>query len=519
MNMNYAKNTLSFAPPKRENKLLKIPCAPRILFVTPEISYVSPEMGPGAEHIRAKSGGMADISATLVNQLLEQGADVHLAIPHYRDLFNGKGSAVLQSCLDGKSRVHLAEDRVFHQCVNAYHGDLHESSLAFQREVINHIIPLVKPDIVHCNDWMTGLIPAACKKLGIKTVFTIHNIHRERTTLAEIENRGIDVSAFWESLQYEGFPYSFEQSFHHNAIDMLSSAIINADYVTTVSPTFLQEIIEGTHGELPESVQRDLRTKSKTGYAKGIVNSPDPSFSPADDEAITQPYNAETQHQSKAFNKVVLQKALGLTMNYEVPVFFWPSRLDPIQKGCQLLTHILYQIMHDYTDDGLQLVIVGDGPFQEHFHKIVEMHGLHHRVAVRDFDEALSRQAFAASDFVLMPSSFEPCGLPQMIGARYGTLPIAHKTGGLRDTVEHFGDDYTEGNGFVFDDFNSGGLRWAIDRAIDFHHLNGDTKSAIISRVMREAGLRFNKDAMFLPYATAYTLLAEDPSFLRSGVK
>lgn len=507
------KNTQKQRPRPRQKKQKPV-SRPRILFLTPEISQVPSGMCNGAEHIRAKAGGMADISASLVSQLYGQDADVHLAVPHYRNLFknNQENSTDEPKSLSSNSRVYLAEDDAFHQHISAYHGDLHAASLAFQREVINHIIPSVKPDIVHCNDWMTGLIPAACKKLGIKTIFTIHNIHRERTTLAEIQNFGIDPSEYWEKLYYDHANYSFDESYHHNTIDMLSSAIINADYVTTVSPTFLQEIIHGTHGELPDSVKSDLFTKIDVGYAKGILNAPDPSFAPNHDKVITQKYSYDTHQESKRINKSSLQEKLGLRINNEAPILFWPSRLDPIQKGCQLLTDILFQTLSDYDDVDLQLVIVGDGSFQGHFHDIVEKHQLHDRVAVRDFDESLSRLAFAGSDFVLMPSSFEPCGLPQMIGAFYGTLPIVHNTGGLHDTVEMLENEYTEGNGIVFDHFDSNGLRWAIDRAMDFYRAPDDIKKATITRVMSEANIRFSNEAMFQEYADAYTKLASDKS-------
>jgi ADP-glucose type glycogen/starch synthase len=450
---------------------------------------------------------MAEVSATIVEQLRLQGADIHLAIPHYRHLFTG---ASFHCCLGGRSRVHLAEDSSFYRCPSAYFGDLLAVSLSFQREVINHIIPLVQPDIVHCNDWMTGLIPAACKKLGIKTLFTVHNIHRERTTLAEIEARGIDASSFWESLHYEHYPYTFEQSYHHNAIDALSSAIINADYVSTVSPTFLKELSRGIHGELPGSVLHDLYIKTEAGYASGILNSPGPAFNPACDSELEQCYTPKTHREQKAFHKASLQKELGLIVKSDAPLLYWPSRLDPTQKGCQLLTNILHDIMEAYRDEFLELVIVGDGPFQCHFHDIVAMHGLSDHVAIAGFEEGLSHRAFAASDFVLMPSSFEPCGLPQMIGLRYGSVPIAHNTGGLHDTVTPFSDDYTEGNGVRFDYFDSNGLRWAIDTAMTFYRQPADLKGRTIRRTMEEALYRFDNGHMFHQYKEVYQKLARD---------
>eukprot|EP00903_Cladosiphon_okamuranus_P003929 g3927.t1 len=192
-----------------------------------------------ADSIRVKAGGLAEISATLLDSLIEGGADVHLALPHYRNLFQKGGSDCVTTEVnhDPDSRVHLAEDCAFYRRAGAYIGspdEIRGAAIAFQREVINHIIPKVRPDIVHCHDWMTGLIPAACKKLGIKTLVTIHNTHSERTTLAEIENKGIDASEFWELLHYEYFPRSFASSYHHNAVDLLSSAIQSADFVNTI---------------------------------------------------------------------------------------------------------------------------------------------------------------------------------------------------------------------------------------------------------------------------------------------
>lgn len=476
-----------------------------------------------ADRIRVKSGGLADVSATLVENLIQEGADVHLALPHYRNLFQTGGTSRVTSAinLDPESRVHLAEDCAFYRRTGAYHGNPDEirgAAIAFQREVINHIIPKVRPDIVHCNDWMTGLIPAACKKLGIKTLFTIHNIHRERTTLAEIEGKGIDASEFWELLHYEDFPRSFGSAYHHNAIDLLSSAIKSADFVSTVSPTFLEEIIHDMHGKLPPSIQWDLRVKIDTDYAGGILNAPDSSYDPSLDEALFANYDPTTYRIGKSENKRELQRRLNLAENAGAPVFFWPSRLDPVQKGCQLLTEILYQLTEDYHADGFQLVVVGDGCFQQHFHDIVARHGLQDRIAVMDFDEDLSRLAYGGSDFVLMPSSYEPCGLPQMVGTRYGSLPIAHNTGGLRDTVIPLSDDYTTGNGFLFDFFDTGGLRWAIDQAMAFHRSSEEARGSAISRIMRDASTHFSNRTMCEKYAAIYRKLNLDKTTdFRSG--
>ena len=159
---------------------------PRILVVTPEITYLPEGMGNMAHCLRAKAGGLADVSASLVGALFRQGADVHVALPHYRKMFHVDVGKLIQSELRvymehlSNSRIHLAEDRIFYyrdSVYSNYNNDSKLQALAFQREVINNIIPRVKPDLIHCNDWMTGLIPAAARRIGIPCLFTVHNFH------------------------------------------------------------------------------------------------------------------------------------------------------------------------------------------------------------------------------------------------------------------------------------------------------------------------------------------------------
>src|SRR5690606_1717792 len=139
--------------------------------------------------------------------------------------------------------------------------------------------------------------------------------------------------------------------------------------------------------------------------------------------------------------------------------FFWPSRLDPVQKGPQLLIDILHRTVSDYWHQHLQVVIVANGPVEQWFRKVVQDFDLHERVAVADFDESLSRLAYAGSDFMLMPSLFEPCGLPQMTAPIYGSLPVVHATGGLYDTIRPLDIEASTGNGFRFDYYNADSLR------------------------------------------------------------
>ena len=495
------------------------PKNPRILIVTPEITYLPDGMGNLAGKMSAKAGGMADVSASLVQALHELGADVHVALPHYRRMFHVETARlVAEELRKYKShlpdeRIHLAEDRCFYYRDTVYsqgEGNV-KLALAFQREVINNIIPRVQPDLIHCNDWMTGLIPAAARREGIPCLFTVHNIHTHKLTLAQIEDAGIDAAEFWTNLYYGYPPYNYEESRSTNAIDLQASGIFGAHFINTVSPTFLREIVDGWHSFVPDSIRGEIRNKFNAGCAAGILNAPDSADNPAIDDKIPFKYSPETHREAKRRNKVTLQHALGLEENPDAPLFFWPSRLDPVQKGPQLLTDITYRFLAKYAAEGAQLAVIANGPFQQPFWDIREFHGLHRRLGVHDFDGRLSQLGFAASDFTLMPSLFEPCGLPQMQAPIYGSLAVVHNTGGLHDTVEPMDWNVGCGNGFVFDNYDSNGLFWAMDRAMEFYRQSAEIREREISRIMAESLKRFNHGACAKEYINLYEKMLDRP--------
>lgn len=504
---------------KRESTQKKL--NPKILIVTPEITYLPSGMGNVANYLRAKAGGLADVSACLVSALFDNGADVHVALPHYRRIFNIDVSHFLNHELRvykkvlPDSRIHLAQDRVFFYRDEIYDYSYIESrkiALAFQREVINNIIPQVNPDIVHCNDWMTGLIPAACRRINIPCLTTIHNIHTQEIPLGEIEESGIDADEFWKYLYYTHYPpYNPEESRWNNPVDLLASAIFASHFVNTVSPTFLREICEGKHNFIPSHVRAEISNKTKSGCAFGILNAPGPEFNPETDKLIEFCYSSESHVDGKRQNKIRLQQKLGLIVDPNAPLFFWPSRLDPAQKGCQLLADIMYGIVSSYWHKHLQIVIVANGAFQKHFHDIVRLHDFYERVAVCDFDERLSHMGYASADFLIMPSLFEPCGLPQMIGIVYGVLPIVHDTGGLHDTVSHLNTGKHTGNGFVFTVYDSNGLRWAIDEAMKFYGLPTNVKKREITRIMKEGKQNFTYSVTSKRYMELYEAMLKRP--------
>jgi starch synthase len=498
----------------------KSPRNPRILIVTPEVTYLPDGMGDIANSLCAKAGGLADVSAALISALFDQGGDVHIALPDYRTLFNGKFGYLLKKELKTiksrmpEERIHLAQDRIFFYLDNVYSSYEVENTkiaLVFQREVINNIVPKVLPDLIHCNDWMTGLIPAMARALGIPCLFSIHNIHTVKKTLADIEDNGIDAESFWKHLFFEHIPHTYEETRHSVSVDFLGSGIFAAHYVNTVSPTFLMEMIEGRHDFVDEPIRRELANKWNAGCAVGILNAPELSFAPDNDEALTCTYSINDHVSGKRENKRFLQKSLGLIQDVRAPVFFWPSRLDTIQKGCQLLAEILYDVVSCYWERNLEIVFVAGGDFQKHFKEIVSRFNLNNRVAIYDFDEGLARQAFGASDFVLMPSRFEPCGLPQMIGPIYGTLPVAHDTGGIHDTITDIDVNRNTGNGFLFKNFDSNGLFWAIHQAMQFYDLSLNIKERQIKRIMAQSTATFNHAVTAAKYIDLYERMLQRP--------
>jgi starch synthase/alpha-amylase len=493
---------------------------PTVLVVTPEVTYLPQGMGNVSNHLAAKAGGLADVSAALISALFDQGADVHVALPDYREIFATRMAPVLKQEIGRirdkmpDERIHLAEDRAFFYIDSVYSNYESENikiALAFQREIINNIIPHVRPDLIHCNDWMTGLIPAAARQMGIPCLFTIHNIHTVEAVLDYIEDRGIDAAYFWHHLYYKHMAVEYEQTRETNPVDFLASGVFAAHFVNTVSPTFLNEIVGGRHQFVEPPLRQELSNKYWAECATGILNAPDPSYNPEADDALVQTYGAGDHVQGKRANKRHLQQVLRLVEDDRAPLFFWPHRLDPVQKGCQLLAEILYKVVSQYWDRHLEFIFVANGEFKHVFQNIVAFHSLFDRVAVCDFDEKLSRLAYAAADFILMPSRFEPCGLPQMIGPLYGSLPVAHDTGGIHDTVVHLEDDNSRGNGFLFETYDSQGLFWAIGQAMNFYAGSDQDRQSQINRIMRESQATFNHDVTARHYMALYEKMLERP--------
>jgi starch synthase/alpha-amylase len=268
---------------------------------------------------------------------------------------------------------------------------------------------------------------------------------------------------------------------------------------------------------MKDCVRQELTNKVQAECAAGILNAPDPSFNPETDEDLARKYGPKDFSEGKKENKRYLQKKLGLIEDDRAPLFFWPSRLDPVQKGCQLLADIFYQVISKYWDQNLQVVFVANGDYQMTFRDIVSFHKFQKRVAIYDFSNELEHLAYSASDFILMPSRFEPCGLPQMIAPIYGSLPVAHDTGGIHDTITHMDVDNDRGNGFLFNTFDANGLFWAIEQAMSFFNLPQKIKAKQIKRVMTESQITFTHANTAREYIRLYEKMLQRPLIAENG--
>jgi len=486
---------------------------PRILVCTPEITELPEGMGNAANWIKAKGGGLGDISAGLIRYLHEhEKVDLHVVLPKYEQQIRGLGGAgdyEIDQIGPTLSRrgVHLVRDSAFSTSPGVYsETDAHprrQRAEAFMRYIINQALDDIRPDVVHCNDWMTGLVPAAARARGIRSVFTIHNIFTDHATPHALDAAGIDVRRYLSNLYFDRFPTGrFQDTWKHNRVDFLASAIHAADVVNTVSPTFLDELVRGAFGDLiPESVRHALREKHSEGRALGILNAPNDSVDPRKARWAIR-YGFDDAVEGKARNKAVFQQRMGLTPDPDAPLFLWPNRLYA-QKGVDLLLGVLRREIAA----GMQVAVVANGDERTEEQIGILSLGSGGRIARQSFSEELCEIGKAAADFLMMPSLYEPCGLPQMEGPRFGALPVVRGTGGLRDTVQPLSEDGLVGNGFVFDDYDVDGFAWAVSAAIEHHSRSAALRAATTERVMREAFAKHTLANTAQRYVEVYSAL------------
>ena len=330
-----------------------------------------------------------------------------------------------------------------------------------------------QPQIIHLHDWHVSLIPLLLKQKyplesqNYRTLLTIHNLAHQGITPANIlHNLQLTPS------QCQILTWDLE----NGDIDILMEGIIHADLVNTVSPTYAQEILTAEHGVTLEPVLQSLQ-----GKLSGILNSIDPQqWNPQTDTALIQKYTVTDWHTGKSANKVAVQKESGLPENPDATLLGFIGRLDPLQKGVNLILEIIQSdLLNHNQNSNLQFIILGTGDPQLEA-QLSQTAVSHPNLSVQiKFDIQLARRIYAGCDFILVPSKFEPCGLIQLIAMRYGTIPIVRKTGGLADTVQE------EITGFLFPDFSSQSLAQAINKALnhcqDFHR-----RSQLVTNCMNQ---------------------------------
>ncbi|MBI2387961.1 MAG: glycogen synthase [Elusimicrobia bacterium] len=437
-----------------------------------------------------KTGGLADVVDALSRGLAARGHDVTMVLPKYRDLKTAgvelrKAGAVsvpiggrveTANVLVGRRdgvRVVLLEHPEFYEReggpyaakhaalgLSAYDAagvdDADERFGFYARAALEVMKSLdIKPDVISAHDWHAALIPAFLRTVyandaffaGTKTTLTIHNIAFQGAfALATAGKLGFDDAALE----------------HHGGANYLKAGIVNADAVTTVSPTYAKEILEnilfgmGLEGPL----------RARPDGVHGIINGIDPVlYDPATDPDVAHHYDIDGVAEGKAANKAAIQTNLGLDVEPGSPLFLVASRLAH-QKGIDMI----FDSARDVVRLGGQLLIMGAGDAQTEALRAALVLAFPGKVASYPFDEKFVRMGFAAADFLLMPSRFEPCGLSQLIAQRYGALPIVTMVGGLADTVRDLRDDPIHGDGLIIRAVASISLSRAIADAVSGYH-------------------------------------------------
>ena len=468
-----------------------------------------------------KTGGLADVCGALPKTFDHKDWDVRVVIPNYscipekyRSQFEyvthfymacgsyipSKYVGVLQYKLDGVT-YYFIDNQEYFNCFVPY-GDMRydiEKFTFFDKAVLS-MLPLIgfRPDIIHCHDWQAGLIPVYLKNefqadsffWGIRSIMTIHNL----------KFQGIwDVKTMQGLTGFSSDLFVPDKLEFNKDANMLKGGLVYADYITTVSPTYANEIttVEGGEG------LSGLMTARKDRLL-GILNGIDyEEYNPQTDPYISVNYSKKDAVSGKKENKVALQKELGLPVREDAFLIGIVSRMTS-QKGFDLIGCVLDELL---TEMDIQLVVLGSGEsqYENMFHHYQSKYPAKVSVHI-GFTEERSHHIYAASDVLLMPSMFEPCGLAQMIAMRYGTLPIVRETGGLRDTVEPYNEYENTGCGFSFANFNAQEMADIVRYAYRVEH---EQKAAWKELIYRAMDRNFSWNASAHAYEKLYDKLVE----------
>ena len=442
-----------------------------------------------------KTGGLADVAGSLPPALAEQGAEVAVVLPLYQRVKERFGSQLKFECYDyvnlawrhsycglfslekdGVTWYFLDNEQYFLRPDLYGYIDDGERFGFFSRAIVR-MLPHFKfwPDVINCNDWQTALVPIYLKDDGvredrfrsIKTTLTIHNIEYQgrfgMQTLGDLF--GLDYG--WA----EDGTIIMDRD-----VNLMKGAILCADAVNAVSPTYANELKMSYFAHRLENIMRRCEYK-----LSGVLNGIDMKlYDPSADQRITANYTSDDLTGKNA-DKAALQRMMGLREEPHVPIVAIVSRLVS-HKGLDLICEVL----HDMMELPMQLVILGKGDrkYEEFFHWAAQQY--HGRMAVRlDYNEALSMAIYSGADLFLMPSKSEPCGLSQMIAMRYGTVPIVRETGGLKDTVQPYEAWRDAGNGFTFANYSSSDMLHVIREAVYLYKDYPDAFSRLRKRAMK----------------------------------
>ena len=452
-----------------------------------KVCFIAAEAAPFV-----KVGGLGDVIGSLPKSLRELGVDARVILPLYssidRERFGLKYKAyqfvdlgwrhsycgIFETEVDGVPCYFVDNEQYFNR--DSIYGQIDDGErFAFFSKAALEILPALdfKPDVVNVNDWHTALSVIYLDVLksreaefykDMKSVLSIHNIEfqgkfnpYEMGNLFGLENK------YFDALIYNG------------DLNLLKGAIQLADRVNTVSETYAREILDPYF-----SYGLDKILNVEQGKLRGILNGIDvDKFNPKTDPMIPVNYDLKT-FEDKVQNKLAFQKEMDLEVNADIPLIGMVTRLTH-QKGIDLIL----QASEDILRTGAQLVILGTG--DAHYESALRSleHYRHDRVrSILLFSNEMSAKIYAASDLFLMPSKTEPCGLSQLISMRYGTVPVVHRVGGLRDTVIPFTG--VEGNGFTFESFQAGDMMDAIYRAVTCFYQSPDEWKQIIKNNLKK---------------------------------
>lgn len=447
-----------------------------------------------------KTGGLADVVGSLPKSFPKEEFDVRVVIPNYTcipweyrsdfkyithfymDLGQVSGSeyvGVLTTQYDGITFYFIDNQRYFGG--NTPYGDTRfdiEKFCFFSKAALS-ILPSInfKPDIIHCHDWQTGVLPVYLHTIfrdnhfydNIKTIMTIHNLRFQ----------GIwDIKTLQKITNFPDYVFRPTDMEYNKDANMLKGGMVYANYITTVSNSYKNEIQNDYYGEGLDGVVRQ-----KSGDLYGILNGIDYNeYNPETDNEIFSKYNKYSFIENKLYNKRGLQHELGLEQNDNKFMIGIISRLTD-QKGVDLIARVIEEIVDDHT----QLVVLGTGDkgYEDMF-RYYEWK-LKGKVSGNIyFSNNRAHKIYAAADAMLVPSRFEPCGLTQLISLRYGTVPIVRETGGLRDTVEPFNIYSDCGTGFSFANYNAHEMLNTINYAKHIYFNNRDKWNGIAFRGMEK---------------------------------